>query len=155
MGHLREGVAFGDRGQQRGVVERASPCPQVQEELEVAGRPGSGDGQTPATPSPPATAASATPRTAAARTAGSRTTPPRPTAPRPASNWGLTSSSRSPSRRVSDASTGTTRRSEMNDRSATVRSTGPPSCSAVSPRTLVRSSTRTRGSRRNDRSSCP
>ena len=40
-----------------------------------------------------------------------------------------------------EASAGSTVASEMNDRSATTRSTGPPIASAVSSRTLVRSST--------------
>ena len=55
-----------------------------------------------------------------ARRPGSRTTPlPRETAARPASNWGLTSSTRSaPGAATGPHSAGTTVRSEMNDRSA-------------------------------------
>ena len=45
---------------------------------------------------------------------------------RPASNCGFTRSTRSPSGRVQRASAGATVSSEMNDRSATARSTGPP-----------------------------
>ena len=54
-----------------------------------------------------------------------------------------------------DVSAGSTVASEMNDRSATTRSTGPPIASAVSSRTLVRSSTVTRGSLRSDQASWP
>src|SRR5690606_7480764 len=117
--------------------------------------PGSGLATTPATPRPSASAAAATPSTASARWAGSRTTPPAPTRPRPTSNCGLTSSSRSPSGAVQAARAGSTSRREMNDRSATVRSTWPPMRSGVRSRTLVRSRTRTRGSVRNDQASCP
>jgi len=45
--------------------------------------------------------------------------------------------------------------SEMNDRSATVSSTGPPMSSGVSVRTFVRSSTVTRLSVRSAQASCP
>src|SRR6266700_2609500 len=101
--------------------------------------PGSGEGHTPAAPRPSSAAAAATERTAAAQARGSRTTPPLPTASLPASNCGLTSSSSSPSGRVAPASAGSTSRREMNDRSATVRSTGPPiaSGSSLSPPRLA------------------
>ena len=59
---------------------------------------------------------------------------------------GLTISPRSPSGAVQAASAGRTRRSGMNDRSATVRSTTPPISSGVSVRTFVRSKTWTRSS---------
>ena len=51
---------------------------------------------------------------------------PDPTRSRPTSNCGLTIGTRSPSGAVHAASAGSTSRSEMKDRSATVRSTGPP-----------------------------
>ena len=47
---------------------------------------------------------------------------------------------------VQATSAGSTRVSEMKDRSPTTRSTGPPICSGVRSRTLVRSWTRTFGS---------
>src|SRR5207244_106331 len=53
------------------------------------------------------------------------------------------------------ASAGSTSFNEMNDRSATVTSTTPPTISGVRERTLQRSSTRTRGSVRSAQASCP
>src|SRR6266540_2979867 len=117
--------------------------------------PGSGEGHTPAAPRPSSAAAAATDRTAPAHARGSRTTPPLPTASLPASNCGLTSSSRSPPGRVAAARAGSTSRSEMNDRSATVRSTWPPIASASRKRTLRPSCTWTRGWLRSRASSCP
>ena len=51
-----------------------------------------------------------------------------------------------PGRGARPAAPGSTARSEMNDRSATTRSTGPPIASGVRCRTLARSRTSTRGS---------
>ena len=104
--------------------------------------PGSGLAATPATPRPRPAATAATSSTASARNAGSRTTPPAPTRSLPTSNCGLTISARSPSGAVQAASAGSTSRSEMKDRSATVSATAPPMASGVRVRTLVRSSTR-------------
>ena len=109
--------------------------------------PGSGLATTPAVPQPRDAAAAPTSRTACTRCSGSRTTPPAPSRSRPTSNCGLTIGSRSASSGAAQAvSAGSTRRSEMNDRSATTRSTGPSIASGVSVRTLVRSWTRTRSS---------
>ena len=104
---------------------------------------------------PSARAAAATSPSAASRSPGSRTTPPAPEPLRPTSNCGLTIGSSSPSGRGARGSAGSTVRSEMNDRSATTSSTGPPMSSGVSVRTLVRSSTRTRSSLRSRQTSCP
>src|SRR5262249_36027774 len=112
----------------------------------LPGGPGSGPAAAPATPKPGRAAVAATASTASARSAGSRTTPPAPTRSRPTSNCGLTIGTRSPPGPVQAASAGRTRASGMNDRSATVSSTGPPMPSGVRVRTFVRSSTRTRGS---------
>ena len=60
-----------------------------------------------------------------------------------------------PSASVHRASAGATVSSEMNERSATVRSTGPPRASGSRWRTLVRSRTVTRGSSRSDHASWP
>jgi len=70
-----------------------------------------------------------------------------------ASTGGFTRSTRSPSAFVQRASAGATVTSEMKERSATVRSTGPPRSSGPRWRTLVRSRTVTRGSSRNDQAS--
>ena len=56
---------------------------------------------------------------------------------------------------VTPASAGSTSRRLMNDRSATTRSTGPPTWAGSSSRTLVRSSTVTRSSVCSDQASCP
>ena len=117
--------------------------------------PGSGLAATPATPSPSPPATAATSRTASARNSGSRTTPPVPTRSLPTSNCGFTIRARSPSAAVQAASAGSTRRSEMNDRSATVSATCPPITSGVSVRTFVRSSTVTRPLVRNGHANCP
>ena len=117
--------------------------------------PGSGLGVTPATPSPSSAAAAATSSTASARSCGSRTTPPGPTRSLPTSNCGFTIGTRSPSAAVQAASAGSTRRNEMNDRSATVSSPRRRSRPGPRVRTLVRSSTRTRSSVRNGQASWP
>jgi hypothetical protein len=67
----------------------------------------------------------------------------------------LTISVKSASGITHPASAGSTSRSEMNDRSPTTRSTGPPIISGVRSRTLVRSSTVTRSSVRSDQASWP
>ena len=85
-------------------------------------------GRAAARPSPPARRARASARGATTssrtrtHTSGSRTTPPAPTAPLPASNCGFTRITIG-RRRLGDAvaASGSTTRSEMNDRSATTR----------------------------------
>ena len=81
--------------------------------------------------------------------------PPLPTRDRPASNCGFTSSTRSASTVVQRTSAGATVRREMNERSATARSTAPPRCSGSRLRALVRSSTVTRASVRSAHASWP
>ncbi|GAB3982426.1 hypothetical protein GCM10027615_65150 [Plantactinospora veratri] len=117
--------------------------------------PGSGLATTPARPRPSPAAASVTASTASTRNRGSRTTPPLPTRSFPTSNCGFTINTRSPSVAVQPDSAGSTRRSEMNDRSATVRVTVPPMVSGVRVRTFVRSNTRTRSSVRIAQASWP
>ena len=104
-------------------------------------------------PSPAGGPPAATACTASARWSGSRTTPPLPSRSRPTSNCGLTIGSRSSV--VHRVNAGSTRVSEMKDRSATVSAAGPPICSGVRVRTLVRSCTSTRGSDRSDQASWP
>ena len=115
--------------------------------------PGNGLATAPASRRPSPRAAATTSRNAASRNAGSRTTPPAPNRCLPTSNCGFTIGSSTPS--VHAASAGSTVRSEMNDRSATVSWAGPPISAGVSARTLVRSCTRTRASLRNRQTSCP
>src|SRR6185503_13648028 len=115
--------------------------------------PGNGLATAPASRRPSPRAAATTSRNAASRNAGSRTTPPAPNRCLPTSNCGFTIGSSTPS--VHAASAGSTVRSEMNDRSATVSWAGPPISAGVSARTLVRSCTRTRASLRSRQTSCP
>ncbi len=117
--------------------------------------PGSGLATTPRTPSDNRAPAAATSRTAHACAVTSRTTPPGPRPSRPTSNCGLTRTTKSASGRAQARSAGSTSRSEMNDRSATTRSTSPPISSGARWRTLVRSSTRTRRSLRNRHANWP
>ncbi len=106
--------------------------------------PGSGLAVTPTVCHRSSAARRATASTASARSCGSDTTPPAPTRSLPTSNCGFTMGTISASPDAHEVSAGSTVASEMNDRSATTRSTGPPIASAVSSRTLVRSSTVTR-----------
>src|SRR5215207_2709686 len=117
--------------------------------------PFSGDAITSSTWRPASRRPSRTSCSTARCTAGSRTTPPLPMRARPASNCGFTSSTRSPSGAVQRASAGATVTSEMNERSATVRSTAPPRSLGSRWRTLARSRTVTRGSSRSDQASWP
>ena len=122
------------------LVQRRRPGAQPQEVLHVAARPGQRAGHHAAHAQPerrrPARRRRAPP---SARSAGSRTTPPDGSRSRPTSNCGLTIGSRSASGRAQRTSAGSTRPSGMNDRSATTRSTGSPTCAGSSARTLVRS----------------
>src|SRR5690606_37001289 len=117
--------------------------------------PGSGRATTPRTDRSSPAAAAATSRTARARSSGSLTTPLAPTLPYPTSNWGLTSRTRSARDAEHRTSAGSTRRSEMNERSPTTSVGGSPTCSGVSERTFTRSMTVTRSSVRSDQASCP
>ena len=100
-------------------------------------------------------AAAATVRTAPARSSCERTTPPAPTRPRPTSNCGFTISAKSAPGAAQATSAGSTRVSEMNDRSATTTSGGGATWAGSSARTLTRSSTVTRSSVRSDQASWP
>ena len=95
--------------------------------------------------------------TASARSAGSRTTPPLPTRSLPTSNCGLTISTRSPSaRRHADQRRRAPARGEMNDRSPTTRSTGPPiSLGGRARGRWCGRAPRTRSSCRSGQASCP
>ena len=75
--------------------------------------------------------------------------------PNKSGDWGFTSRTRSAPGRAQSSRAGSTVRSEMNDRSATVSWAGPPISAGVSARTLVRSCTRTRASLRSRQTSCP
>ena len=89
--------------------------------------PGSGLATTPAQPQPSARAPRRRPRrTAASRSAGSRTTPPAPSRSLADLELRLHHRQQVAVRPVHAASAGSTMRSEMNDRSATMSSTGPP-----------------------------
>ena len=110
---------------------------------------------TPATPSPSAAAPAQTERTASARSSGERTTPPAPTRPLPSSNCGFTMTAKSASGAAQATSAGSTRVSEMNDRSATTTCGGGATWAGSSARTLTRSSTVTRSSVRSDQASWP
>src|SRR5438093_285228 len=116
-------------------------------------RPARREGATAMTGTRASASASATLTTAFARSAGSRTIPPRPTASRPASNWGFTSATMSPSSRRCRSDGRSTRRSEMNETSATMRSTV--SGRSTPPRAFTPSITTTRGSWRSFQSSWP
>src|SRR5262249_31510643 len=84
-----------------------------------------------------------------------RTTPPLPTRSLPTSNCGLTRSTKSASGLAQAISAGSTRPSEMNERSAVTRSGAGATCSGRNWRTLTRSSTVTRSSVRNAQASWP
>src|SRR5882757_2328966 len=117
--------------------------------------PGSGLAVTSTVCQPSSAARCATPSTDSARSPGSLTTPPGPTRLLPTSNCGFTMGTISATSDAHDTKAGNTVPSEMNDRSATTRSTGPPMASAVSSRTLVRSITSTRGSDRRGHANWP
>ena len=111
----------------------AGPAPQPQEELDVARRPRQRAARhRPGAPAPGAAAASATAATASARSSGSRTTPPLPTPVLAHLELRLHHQGQvavlGASRAISASSTSA---SEMNDRSPTTRSTGPPISSGV------------------------
>src|SRR5690606_9087079 len=108
--------------------------------------PGSGLATTPTVDQPRSAARWATDSTAVTRSPGSETTPPAPTRSLPTSNCGFTMGTISASAVAQRVSAGSTVVNEMNDRSATISSAGPPIASGVRSRTLVRSSTVTRGS---------
>ena len=102
-----------------------------------------GDGMAPMMTAPAASSAVATSPRVRRCTSGSRMTPrPADASTRPASNWGFTSTtSGDPGAATGPVRTGTARVAEMNDRSATTRSTGtPPSVSRVTLRMSRRSS---------------
>ena len=117
--------------------------------------PRSGDGITARGASPSPARAAVTRSSTARWTAGSVTSPPRRTWLRPASNCGLISNTASAPSAATPASAGATSRREMNDRSATTRSTGSPTSARVRWRALRRSRTVTRGSLRSDQASWP
>src|SRR5581483_1678992 len=138
------------------IVGRSSPTRKWPRNSMLPAAPRSGDGMTASGISPSSARAAVTAVRTARWTAGSVTSPPRRTWPRPASNWGLISSTASAPSAATPARAAAARRSEMNDRSATTRSTGTPSTSAsVRWRTLQRSRSLTRGSLRSDQASCP
>ena len=112
-------------------VDRGRACAQPQEELDVARRAGQrADRHRAGSPARAAAAASATVATASARSAGSRTTPPLPTRSLPDLELRLDHQHQvavvGGARRAAASSTSV---SEMNDRSPTTRSTGPPTSS--------------------------
>src|SRR6185437_15459209 len=93
--------------------------------------PGSGLAVTPTVCQPSSPARRATASTDPARNRGSSTTPPGPTWPFPTSNCGFTMGTISADGDAHPTSAGKTVASEMNDRSATTKSTGPPTASGV------------------------
>src|SRR5581483_11693076 len=106
-----------------------------------------GEGIVPMMAAPRRSNAPVTSSSTRARTASSRITPfPLAASWRVASNCGLTSTTTSAPGAAHASRAGATTRNEMNDTSATTRSTGPPMASASSDRTLVRSRCSTRGS---------
>ena len=97
---------------------------QQREELPIAGRAGQPAGDDPVANQPCSRAASSTCRIASRCRSGSRTTPPRPSRSRPTSNCGLIINSMTPSLRTTELNGPTSMLKEMNDTSATTRSTG-------------------------------
>ena len=134
------------RGDLVGVRRAPAPRRSQRKYSTLPDGPGSGLVVTARAPQPAPRRPPRPPVTAAARRSRSRTTPPLPTLSLPTSNCGLTISARSPSARVTPSSASSTSPREMNDRSPTTRSTGPPTSSGVSSRMLVRSCTTTRSS---------
>src|SRR4051794_7284770 len=134
---------------------RATPRRSQRKYSTLPDGPGNGEVVTARAPQPRVAAASATPHTAAVRRSRSRTTPPLPTRSLPTSNWGLTIRQRSPCASTTASSASRTSPNEMNERSPTTTSTGPPTSVGVNARIFVRSWTTTRGSCCSDQASWP